>query len=72
MKSQNARTKKLASLLEALDDELEELDASLSLQFDVRASLHDKLTASKRARTTLKKSRRLRDLLEQAIIEIDE
>jgi ribosomal protein L17 len=41
------------------------------LQFDIRASLHDKLTASKRARTTLKKCRHLRDLLEQTITEID-
>ena len=72
MKTQNAKIKKMTRLVDALEDELDELEASLTLQFDLSASLHDKLTASKRARITLKKSRRLRDLLARTLIEINE
>lgn len=49
----------LTRLVESLNEELEVLETLHKLQFDSKSSLHDKLIASKRAKSALTKSRRL-------------
>jgi hypothetical protein len=72
MKKKDARMQKIARLVQLLDKELKALESAHALQFDLKASLHDKLAASKRARTTLKEARHLRDLIAQALSDSDE
>lgn len=67
MKRKDVRIEKAAILLLALDEALNELESALHLQFDSKASLYDKLTASKRARSTLKKCRRFQNLIAQTL-----
>lgn len=72
MTREKTSSTKIASLLQSLDQELGELESAFNLQFDSASNLHDKLAASKRARTALKKSRRLRDLIAQSLSEREE
>ena len=65
-------TSKLARLFQSLEEELNELESSFNLQFDSTASLRDKLAASRRARIALKKSRRLRKLIAESLVEIED
>ena len=63
---------KIARLLQLLDEELRELESAFNLQFDSASSLRDKLAATKRARSALKESRRLRDLIADSLNESQE
>lgn len=62
----------MARMVQALKTELSELESALNLQFDLKASLHDKLRASKRARIRLKEFRRQLDLIAQCLIDADQ
>ena len=64
--------RKLARLFQALEEELNELESSFNLQFDSTASLPDKLAASKRARLALRKSRKLRELIAECLVETED
>ena len=67
MKREDARIEKVTKLLLALDQPLNELESALHLQFDSTANLYDKLAASKRARSAVRKCRRFRNLIAQAL-----
>ncbi len=60
MKKRIAGIKEITRLFESLEAELDELEFSYDLQFNSSANLHDKLLASKRAKATFKRIRRLR------------
>ena len=72
MKKREPKIKKLASLIESLEEELSVLESSHSLQFDTTASLRDKLVASKQARSALVKSRGLCERLKEYLLDLDE
>lgn len=72
MKKREPQIKKLASLIESLEEQLSVLESSHSLQFDTTASLRDKLVASKQARSALVKSRRLCERLQEYLLNLDE
>lgn len=63
-----ARIKKIARLIRSLEDQLDTLESAHRIQFESAASLKDKLTASKRARSALTKARRISDLMCQTLI----
>jgi hypothetical protein len=65
-------TRKLVRLFQSLEEELNELESSFNLQFDSTASLPDKLAASKRARLALRKSRKLRELIAECLVETED
>jgi len=72
MKSADAKLKKIARLVDSLDDELNVLESAHHVQFETKASLQDKLSAAKRTSSALTKARRLRDLIAQTLIEPNE
>lgn len=72
MKIRDARITKIASLVQSLDEELKELESAHRIQFDVKGSLQEKLSASKHARASLKKARRLQGLIAEILIEPDD
>lgn len=57
----------MARLVKAMDEALSELELAHELQFDTKATLYDKLSASKVARAALKKCRRCQTLISQAL-----
>ena len=69
MKSADEKLKKIARLVESLDDELSVLESAHRVQFETKASLQDKLSAANRTRSALTKARRLRELIAQTLIE---
>ena len=72
MNNPKAKLKKLAKLVDSLEGELDVLESSHRLQFESTASLKDKLAAAKRARAALTEARHLRELIAQALGELDE
>ena len=72
MKNADEKLKKIARLVDSLDDELNVLESAHHVQFETKASLQDKLSAAKRTRSALTKARRLRDLIAQTLIEPNE
>lgn len=71
MKRNDARINKTVKLVQALDEALSTLESALHLQFDTKASLLDKLTASKEARSALRKCRRYQKLIAE-LLEFEE
>lgn len=63
-----ARIKKMARLIRSLEDQLDMLESAHRIQFESAASLKDKLSAAKRARSALIKARRISDLMSQILI----
>jgi hypothetical protein len=72
MKSAEEKLKKIARLVDSLDDELNVLESAHRIQFETKASLQDKLSAASRTRSALTKARRLRDLIAKTLIEPSE
>ena len=68
MEDRKIRVSELTRLVESLDEELKVLETLHKLQFDSKASLHDKLIASKRAKSALTKSRRLCNALAESLL----
>ena len=68
MEERKITVSRLTRLVESLDEELEVLETSHKLQFDSKASLHDKLVASQRAKSALTKSRRLCNELAESLL----
>jgi len=64
-----ARIKKIARLIDSLQNELDVLESTHKIQFETTATLKAKLTASKRARVALNKARRISDLINQSLNE---
>lgn len=72
MKSADAKLKRIARLVDSLEEELDVLESAHQLQFESTASLKDKLLAARRARSALTKARRLRDLIAQTLVDTRE
>ena len=69
MKSADATLKRIARLVDSLEEVLDVLESAHQLQFESIASLKDKLLAVRRARSALTKARRLRDLIAQTLVD---
>ena len=72
MKNADEKLKKIARLVDSLDDELNVVESAYHVQFETKASLQAKLSAAKRTRSALTKARRLRDLIAQTLTEPNE
>ena len=68
MEERKISVSKMTRLVESLDEELEVLETSHKLQFDSKASLHEKLIASQRAKSALRKTRRLCNELAETLL----